>query len=147
MYAILLTGKTDRESLVQGLQAGAHDYITKPFEPAELHARVQVGLRVLRLQRALADRVHQLEDALLRVKQLQGLLPMCCYCKCIRADQNYWQQVEQYISAHSDVQFSHGICPSCFEKVIAPQLSAFRHPGGAADLADSPVDHEDRSRS
>jgi hypothetical protein len=52
------------------------------------------------------------------VRQLQGLLPICAYCKRIRDDQNYWNQVETYIGQHADVQFSHGICPSCFERVM-----------------------------
>jgi hypothetical protein len=60
------------------------------------------------------------------VKQLHGLLPICSYCKKIRDDRNYWQQVEQYVSAHSDVQFSHGICPQCYEQILAPQLRAMR---------------------
>jgi hypothetical protein len=51
---------------------------------------------------------------------------MCCYCKSIRTDKDYWQQVEHYIGAHADVKFSHGICPGCYEKVIEPQLAAFR---------------------
>ena len=53
---------------------------------------------------------------------MQGLLPICCYCKKIRDDHNYWQQVETYISAHSDTRFSHGICPECFDKVVRPEL-------------------------
>ena len=65
-----------------------------------------------------AARVKELEQALQNVKNLQGLLPICCYCKKIRDDRNYWQQVEAYFSSHADVQFSHGICPDCFEKMV-----------------------------
>jgi DNA-binding response OmpR family regulator len=126
IYIVLLTGRTGRDSVIRGLEAGAHDYITKPFDQDELHARVQVGMRVLSLQQMLADRVRELEDALKRVKQLQGLLPMCSYCKCIRNDKDYWQQVEHYIADHSELQFSHGICPSCYKRVVEPQLAALR---------------------
>jgi DNA-binding response OmpR family regulator len=122
-YIILLTARTGHENIVQGLLAGADDYITKPFDRDELRARVQVGCRVIELQKALAARVGELEEALARVKQLQGLLPICCYCKKIRNDQNYWQQVESYLSEHSEAQFSHGICPECYEKVVRPELA------------------------
>jgi hypothetical protein len=74
------------------------------------------------LQRSLATRVRELEDALTRVKQLHGLLPICSYCKKVRDDRNYWRQVESYISAHSDVEFSHGICPNCYETIVKPEL-------------------------
>jgi DNA-binding response OmpR family regulator len=122
-YLILLTAKGSKEDLVAGLEAGADDYITKPFDRAELRARVQVGMRMVALQRSLADRVAELERALGQVKQLQGLLPICCYCKSIRNDQNYWQQVEEYLGDHSDAQFTHGICPRCFDTVVKPQLA------------------------
>ena len=124
VYVMLLTGLTGREAVIQGLEAGAHDFITKPFDQDELYARLRVGERVLTLQQALADRVHQLQDALNRVRQLQGLLPICCYCKSIRNDKDYWQQVEHYISDHADVRFSHGICPKCYKEVVEPQLAA-----------------------
>ena len=126
VYTILLTSCSGHESIVAGLEAGAHDYIVKPFDPDELNARVRVGLRVLRLQQALAARVRELEAALVQVKQLHGLLPICSYCKSIRRDDNYWQQVEHYIAAHSDAHFSHGICPGCYEKMVEPQLAAYR---------------------
>jgi len=121
-YLILLTARRGPEDKVLGLQAGADDYITKPFNREELRARVQVGIRVLELQRALAQRVRELEEALASVKTLQGLLPICSYCKKIRDDRNYWQQVEGYISDHSEAQFSHGICPECYSRFVQPEL-------------------------
>jgi DNA-binding response OmpR family regulator len=131
-YLILLTAKGRREDIITGLQAGANDYVTKPFDRAELQARLQVGVRIVELQQSLADRVIELEEALARVKQLQGLLPICAYCKKIRDDQNYWQQVENYISEHSEAQFSHSICPECYERLVRPELDALRRIQGQA---------------
>jgi len=126
VYIILLTALGSRQSIVQGLQAGADDYITKPFDREELRARLEVGRRFVELQRSLAERVQQLEDALARVKQLQGLVPICSYCKKIRNDKNFWQQVDAYVSEHSEAQFSHGICPECYEKIVKPELDNLR---------------------
>ena len=122
IYLILLTSRGGQQDKIHGLQSGADEYITKPFNREELRARVQVGIRVLELQGALAQRVRELEDALSRVKTLQGLLPICSYCKKIRDDRNYWQQVEGYISDHSEAQFSHGICPECYARFVQPEL-------------------------
>jgi sigma-B regulation protein RsbU (phosphoserine phosphatase) len=117
MYLVLLTARESRGDLVTGLDAGADDYVIKPFDAEELRARVQVGVRVLTLQERLAERVDELQAALSSVKQLSGLLPICAYCKRIRGDDQYWQQLEAYIADHSDAQFSHGICPTCYAAV------------------------------
>ena len=117
-YIIMLTAMASKDEVVNGIQAGANDYLSKPFHRDELKARVAVGAQMLGLQRNLAERVKELEAALSQVKQLQGMLPICSYCKKIRNDQNYWQRVEGYISDHTDVEFSHGICPDCHCRVM-----------------------------
>jgi CheY-like chemotaxis protein len=122
VYVILLTVRDRKADIVKGLEAGADDYIAKPFHEEELRVRVLVGVRIIELQRKLSQRVDELTYALQQVKQLTGLLPICSYCKKIRDDHNYWQQVESYISKHSEALFSHCICPECFERVVKPQL-------------------------
>jgi sigma-B regulation protein RsbU (phosphoserine phosphatase) len=122
IYLILLTVRDSKQDIVAGLQGGANDYITKPFDKTELLARVGIGKQMVELQQALTERVAELRDALVSVKQLGGLLPICSYCKKIRDDQNYWQQVEAYVGKHSDAKFSHSICPQCYEDIIKPQM-------------------------
>ena len=126
IYIILLTAKGRKEDVVEGLTAGADDYIIKPFDRSEMKARMNAGERILRLQAELGARVKELELALANVKLLQGLLPICCYCKKIRNDQNYWQQVDTYIADHSEAQFTHGICPECRDKIVKPELERLR---------------------
>jgi CheY-like chemotaxis protein len=117
LYLMLLTSLESRSDIVAGLDAGADDYLVKPCDPGELRARVNVGARVLTLQERLADHVGELREALASVKHLHGLLPICTYCKRIRGDDQYWTQVESYVSARSDAQFSHAICPPCAQKL------------------------------
>jgi phosphoserine phosphatase RsbU/P len=122
-YLVLLTSKEGAQSTVEGLQAGADDYVVKPFDATVLRARVGVGVRVLELQAKLARRVKELEDALTNVKRLQGLLPICSYCKRIRNDGNYWQQVDMYLAEHTEARLSHGFCPDCYESRVKPELA------------------------
>ncbi|MDD2707606.1 MAG: response regulator [Verrucomicrobiae bacterium] len=117
-YIILLTSRDKKDDIVTGLEAGSDDYLTKPFDQKELCARVKAGERILNLQKELADKVGELEKALGQVKQLKGLIPICAYCKKIRTDNDYWQQVDTYVAQHSDATFSHGICPDCYAKAL-----------------------------
>ena len=86
----------------------------------------ELGERIIALQQSLAERVRTLEAALQQVKQLQGLLPICCYCKRIRNDQRYWEQIEVYVSERSQATFSHGVCPECREQIVTPELQRWR---------------------
>jgi sigma-B regulation protein RsbU (phosphoserine phosphatase) len=118
LYVILLTSRTDKEDVAYGLAAGANDYIVKPFDPSEMEARVRVGERMVKLQRSLAARVAELEVALAHVQRLQGLLPICSYCKKVRNEADYWEQVDSYLTSHSDIRITHGICPQCLETMM-----------------------------
>ena len=119
MYLILLTGNQDQKDVIAGLESGADDYITKPFNWEELRARLRIGSRIVGLQQALAARVHELQQALGNVKRLSGLLPICAYCKKIRNGEDYWMQVERYLAEHSEAEFSHGICPDCLQTQLS----------------------------
>jgi sigma-B regulation protein RsbU (phosphoserine phosphatase) len=118
IYIILLTTRSRKEDLIAGLDGGADDYITKPFDREELRARLRAGSRIVELQSSLADRMAELEASMTRIKQLNGLLPICAWCKKVRDDQNYWQEVECYVSSHSEARFTHGICPGCKVKAM-----------------------------
>jgi sigma-B regulation protein RsbU (phosphoserine phosphatase) len=117
LYVVLLTAHDTRDEIVAGLDEGADEYIIKPFDAAMLRARIKTGARIVALQQSLEERVRELQQALEVVKQLSGLLPICSYCKRIRKDEsNQWQQLETYLSEHSEAEFSHGVCPDCFER-------------------------------
>jgi len=124
-YLIVLTSRGASDDVVQALRAGADDHITKPFEIEELRARLAVGVRIVTLQRQLADRILALEEALAHVQQLQGLIPICAWCRQVRSDGDFWEQVESYLARRSGLQFSHAICPTC----RARELQEFRESG------------------
>jgi CheY-like chemotaxis protein len=116
-FLILLTAMSAKDDVVNGIEAGANDYLSKPFHREELRVRVGVGVKMLELQKILSIRVKELEDSLLQVKQLQGMLPICSYCKQVRDDKNYWHKVENYISTRVNIEFSHGVCPDCLARL------------------------------
>jgi DNA-binding response OmpR family regulator len=122
-YVILLTAKTSRGDIIEGFDAGADDYLVKPFDADELKGRLKAGARIVDLQERLASNVAELTTALATVRALHGMLPICSYCKAIRDDLNYWHQVEEYVSEHSDVTFSHGVCPKCLDEALERDAS------------------------
>jgi len=129
IYTILLTIKSEKDSIVEALDCGAHDFLTKPVHIGELRSRVAVGARLLEAEdkltgyaREIETKNRELENALAEIKTLQGFIPICASCKKIRDDEGYWQQLEEYIQARSDAKFSHGICPDCI-KLQYPEIA------------------------
>ena len=127
-YIILVTARSTQEDLVEGIEAGADDYVVKPFDAMELKARINAGIRIIELQQALHERVIDLEKALSTIKILQGLLPICSYCKKVRDDENNWQPIETFITARSGAEFSHGICPCCYNTHVQTELDRYELP-------------------
>lgn len=125
--SIMLTGTGDELSAVEALKSGASDYIVK--DPGGLYLELlPVVIEQVIHERNVAEAkrraeeekerlIIELREALANVKTLTGLLPICANCKKIRNDDGYWTMVETYLSAHSDAEFSHGICPDCGTKL------------------------------
>lgn len=110
---IMTTAVDEIEPLVSAFAMGAIDYITKPLKKAELLARVNSALRLRANEQALVEQNLKLAQALQEIKTLRGLIPICAWCKNIRDDKGYWRTVEDYITDHSEVAFSHSICTDC----------------------------------
>ncbi len=127
-YIILLTSRESTNDLVSGLDVGADDYMRKPFDPAELQARLRSGRRVIRLQAELARKVRELEEAAEHVSFLQGLLPICMICRKIRDEAQVWQRLDEYVSQRLGARLSHSICQDCLHE----------HYGDCADSIDEP---------
>jgi DNA-binding NtrC family response regulator len=114
---IVLTGLDDQEAALKAVQGGAQDYLVKGKIDANLLIRsIQYSIERQKL-------ITRLENSLKEIKTLRGLLPMCAWCRKIRDDKGYWQELETYIRQHTDTAFTHGICPDCMKKVNPEQAA------------------------
>lgn len=120
---VMVTASGEVDVLERAFLAGASDYITKPLRSPELLARVasvlalkeEIDKRKIK-ELELLRKNDELEKAFKEIKVLQGLIPICSYCKKIRDDAGLWQQMETYIMKHSDASFTHGVCEPCAKK-------------------------------
>ncbi len=113
VYFILLTGReADISNQREAIEAGVDDFLVKPLDLQELWMRLRVAERILRYAT--------------KVQQLEAFLPICSYCKKVRDDKNYWQQIEGYINARTGSEFSHSVCPDCYTRVILPEIEALK---------------------
>ena len=116
---IFITARAHLEDKVRGFEAGGVDYITKPFDEAEVSVRVKTHVELKLAREQQATLILQLQQALEEVKQLRGIIPICAHCKKVRNDDGYWMQVEHYVSEHSEAEFSHGLCPACMNEMYS----------------------------
>ncbi|MBM4133247.1 MAG: hypothetical protein FJ245_05690 [Nitrospira sp.] len=100
IMAIFYGVTTERVRRVNDEKAGLLDYITERKQAEEERERL----------------IKELQEAMANIKTLRGFLPICAHCKNIRDDKGYWLSVEEYVRVHTEVDFSHGICPRCLEK-------------------------------
>lgn len=111
-FIFMLTIREGREAYLQAMEAGVDDFVHKPLDSELLAPRLRLAERWLNLSR--------------EVSQLRGLLPICSYCKSIRDADDAWTTLEHYVESHSEAQFSHGVCPTCMERVVKPEMEAFK---------------------
>ncbi len=119
-YVLILTSLSGKGKFLEGMDAGADDYVTKPFDRDELAARLRVAERIIGLKQ--------------HVERLEGLLPICSYCKKIREPEDVWTSVERYVAKRSEASFTHGICPTCIETEVEAELSRLDMAGEYSEL-------------
>ena len=125
VYFILLTSReADVDNQREAIEAGVDDFLTKPLDVQEIWMRLRVAERILRYAT--------------EVRQLEAFLPICGYCKKVRDDQNYWQQIESYINERTGTDFSHSVCPDCYQRVVVPELEKLRA-GAASAVPEAPT--------
>lgn len=119
---IFISCLNDPSVLDKAIQTHPYGYLVKPYDNAELRSCIEIALVKHKAAKEREELIAQLEDALQQVRKLSGLLPICASCKKIRDKEGGWQQIEDYISDHSEADFSHSICPQCARRLY-PELN------------------------
>ena len=126
---VFLTAYSDEATIQRAIRTQANGYLLKPFQDREMRATIELALtkhntsrQLAEYRTALEEKVAELEQALKDVRQLKELLPICAWCKDVRREDGYWEEVTRYISSNSNTRFTHGICTSCLDKVRTEEL-------------------------
>lgn len=118
---IYLSAHSDEATLQRAKVTEPFGYIVKPFRERDLYIAIEFALYKSKMETDRKASAEQLQEAYSRIKKLQGLIPVCAWCKKVRDDKGYWEKIEEYISQRTDADFTHGICPECIEKVEAEE--------------------------
>jgi len=110
---VFLTANSDETTMFKARDTDPFGYVLKPFEDRSLRMAIEIALYKHRAEREREELIGKLQTALDQVKTLEGMLPICAWCKKVRSDEGYWMTVDQYLRSHSGIEFSHGVCPSC----------------------------------
>ncbi|MFH2123366.1 MAG: response regulator, partial [Pseudomonadota bacterium] len=128
---IATTAHSDTSYLLEAIEIGIDHYVLKPVDIRKLLTAIEKCSRDIAAKKALESHrrereklIVELQTALDEIKTLRGILPICSYCKDIRNDEGYWERVDTYITRHTEVDFSHGICPSCLKKNFPDQYES-----------------------
>jgi CheY-like chemotaxis protein len=106
---ILLTQlEASDENLDEAFVAGVDEFLTKPVQPYDLKQRLHVAARILGFTTEL--------------RRLESIIPICGYCRKVRDDKKFWQDIESYMVSRSGSRFSHGVCPDCYDRILIPEL-------------------------
>tara|TARA_B110000037_G_scaffold202300_1_gene244356 strand:+ start:2048 stop:2584 length:537 start_codon:yes stop_codon:yes gene_type:complete len=112
-YFVLVTAqRRSRANLELAIDAGVDEFLKKPISTEEIWNRLRVAERILSFTS--------------QVKQLESLIPICCYCKKVRNDSDLWEQVEHYVNERTGADFTHSICPCCMDSRVRPELAAHK---------------------
>jgi YesN/AraC family two-component response regulator len=121
---IILTAYESSELIDEASEAGASAYLIKPLKKSLIKQSIAIALarhndimKIRRLNKELSTKIEELKKAIVEIKTLRGIIPICASCKKIRDDNGYWREVSNYISIHTEAEFSHGICPDCIKKL------------------------------
>jgi CheY-like chemotaxis protein len=116
-YFILLSSVTRTvDNFMQAARAGVDDFLSKPLNHDEIWMRLRVAERILTFTK--------------QIQQLESILPICAYCKKIRNDGDYWEQLETYMNEHAGLDFSHSICPDCYATHVLPEIRLMKQEDG-----------------
>ena len=113
---VYLTSCADEATFERAKISEPFGYMVKPLQERELHVALEIALFRHKADAERERLIRKLQKALEEIRTLSDLLPICAWCKKIRNDEGYWQQIEAFFADHSKTRFTHGICPECVQK-------------------------------
>jgi CheY-like chemotaxis protein len=125
---VFLTANSDDVTMFKARDTDPFGYVLKPFDDRTLRIAIEIALYKHRVEREREAMIAQLKEALEQVKTLEGMLPVCAWCKKVRSDEGYWMTVDQYLRTRSHLEFSHGVCPNCAASMNDTKQTAKQSP-------------------